>query len=197
MSPKYFVSNTRHQYLKLVTNARHYYLKLVTNINLQIDDNIQNLKWDSDDCVRFNIDESEIGNLVFDDSNRPWRLWDTAHENKNLPKKIHEASKLLLSQVSHKNVYSYSRALVKKAGCNGNIRGIGNSNRLALTIFVQMTVLAFRNMDESKQSKRPLDWIQRVDAMLLHFRGDHSSCDCLDRYLLIYRGPKIRVKIFA
>ena len=85
------ISNLSPKYL--VYNARHQYLKLVTNINLQIDDNIQNLKWDSDDCARFNIDESQIGNLVFDESNRPWRLWDTAHENKNLPKKIHDASK--------------------------------------------------------------------------------------------------------
>ena len=125
LSPKYFVTNACHQYLKLVTNARHqylklvtntrhhylklvtitrqHYLKIVTNINLQIDDNIQNLKWDSDDCVRFNIDESQIGDLVFDDSNRPWRLWDTAHENKNLPKKIHEASKC----------YSYDNGHIK------------------------------------------------------------------------------------
>ena len=73
---------------------------------------------------------------------------------------------------------------VKDAGCNGNIRGLGNKNRLYLTIFVQQTILAFHHMDESKQSKRPLDWIQRVDAMLLHFRGDHSACDCLERSVI-------------
>ena len=68
---------------------------------------MQTLKWDSDDCVRFNIDESEIGNAVFDDSNIPWRLWDAAHEIKNLPKKIHDVSKSLLSHLKLSYVKRY------------------------------------------------------------------------------------------
>ena len=58
-----------------------------------MENTIQTLKWDSDDCVRFNIDESEIGDSVFNEDNLPWRLWDAAHENKNLPRKIHDVSK--------------------------------------------------------------------------------------------------------
>ena len=162
-----------------------------------MEDTIKKLKWDSDDCVRFNIDESEIGDLVFNEDTLPWRLWDAAHENKNLPRKIHDVSKCnsFLFMKMIRNLYHL--ILVKAAGCNGNIRGLGNKNRLSLTVFVQMTFLAFYHMDESKQSKRPLDWIQRVDAMLLHFRGDHSACDCLERYEINDRGYKIRVhKVF-
>ena len=152
-----------------------------------MENTIQTLKWDSDDCVRFNIDESEIGDSVFNEDNLPWRLWDAAHENKNLPRKIHDVSKcnsFSFIVFFFKNLNSVIS--VKAAGCNGNIRGLGNKNRLYLTIFVQQTILAFHHMDESKQTKRPLDWIQRVDAMLSHFRGDHTACDCLERSVITF-----------
>ena len=58
-----------------------------------MENTMQTLKWDSDDCVRLNIDESEIGDSVFNENNLPWRLWDASHENKNLPRKIHDVSK--------------------------------------------------------------------------------------------------------
>ena len=139
---------------------------------------IETLRWDSDDCYRFGIDESEIGNLLFTDETQPMRLWDAAHENKNLPRKVHDVSKCYYIHI--KNIF-YSHDLVKDAKCNGNVRGLGNSNRLSLTLFIQQSILAFYKRPETKQSKRPLDWIEVVDAMLLHFVGDHSSCECLER----------------
>ena len=77
--------------------------------------------------------------------------------------------------------FFHSHDLVKDAKCNGNVRGLGNSNRLSLTLFIQQSILAFYKRPETKQSKRPLDWMEVVDAMLLHFVGDHSSCECLER----------------
>ena len=71
--------------------------------------------------------------------------------------------------------------LVKTAGCNGDTR-IGNKNKLDLVLFIKQTVLAFHHMDESSQSKRPLDWILRVDALLQHCKGDHSQCQILERH---------------
>ena len=70
---------------------------------------------------------------------------------------------------------------VKDAGCNGDTR-IGNQNKLDLVLFIKQSMLAFHKMDESSQSKRPLDWVLRVDAMLEHFRGDHSKCQILERH---------------
>ena len=139
---------------------------------------IETLRWDSDDCYRFEIDESEIGNLLFTDDTRPMRLWDAAHENKNLPRKVHDVSKCYYI---HIRSFFHSHDLVKAAKCNGDVRGLGNSNRLSLTIFIQQSILAFYKREEKHQSKRPLDWIEVVDAMLLHFLGDHSSCECLER----------------
>ena len=70
---------------------------------------------------------------------------------------------------------------VKSAKCNGDTR-IGNQNKLDLVLFIKQTMLAFHHMDESSQSKRPLDWIMRVDALLQHCKGDHSQCGILERY---------------
>ena len=78
--------------------------------------------------------------------------------------------------MGHNSVY-----LVKAAGCNGDTR-IGNQNKLDLVLFIKQSVLAFHHMDESSQSKRPLDWILRVDAILLHCKGDHSQCQILERH---------------
>ena len=71
--------------------------------------------------------------------------------------------------------------LVKNAKCNGDTR-IGNQNKLDLVLFIKQSMLAFHKMDESSQSKRPLDWIMRVDAMLEHFKGNHSKCEILERH---------------
>ena len=51
-----------------------------------------------------------------------------------------------------------------------------------LVLFIKQTMLAFHHMDESSQSKRPLDWIMRVDALLQHCKGDHSQCEILERH---------------
>ena len=56
-------------------------------------DTIINLKWDEDDCIRYGIDASDIGKNVFNESNRPIRLWDCAHELKNMNAKILDAGK--------------------------------------------------------------------------------------------------------
>ena len=56
-------------------------------------DTIKNLKWDEDDCIRYGIDASDIGTNVFNESNRPIRLWDCAHELKNMNAKILDAGK--------------------------------------------------------------------------------------------------------
>ena len=71
--------------------------------------------------------------------------------------------------------------LVKESGCNGDKRGIGNSRRLELTLFIQQSILAFHHLDDENEPKRPLHWVDRVDAMLCHFKGDHSKCAILER----------------
>ena len=67
------------------------------------------------------------------------------------------------------------------SGCNGDKLGLGNANRLTMTLFIQQSVLAFARLDESKQTKTPLMWVDRVDSMLEHFQGDHSKCAILER----------------
>ena len=48
------------------------------------------LQWNEDDQERFGITEDQIGQFVFTDENRPFRLYDQSHELKNLPSKIHD-----------------------------------------------------------------------------------------------------------
>lgn len=72
--------------------------------------------------------------------------------------------------------------LVKDAKANGNKLGIGNKNRLTLTLFIQHQVQAFHNMPETQQSKTPRDWCDRVEQMMNHFRGQHENCGILDRF---------------
>ena len=61
--------------------------------------------------------------------------------------------------------------------------GIGNKNRLTLTLFIQHQVQAFHNMPETQQSKTPRDWCDRVEQMMAHFRGQHENCGILDRFV--------------
>ena len=59
---------------------------------------------------------------------------------------------------------------------------MGNRNRLTLTLFIQHQVQAFHEMPETQQSKTPRDWCDRVEQMMVHFRGQHENCGILDRY---------------
>ena len=71
---------------------------------------------------------------------------------------------------------------MKNSKCNGDVRGIGNQSRLVMTLFIQQSVLAFARMSEENESKTPRMWVDRVDAMMDHFKGDHSKCSILERY---------------
>ena len=54
-----------------------------------------------------------------------------------------------------------------------------------MTLFIQQSVLAFDRLDEKQETKTPLMWVNRVDAMMKHFHGDHSDCSILERYVNI------------
>ena len=54
-----------------------------------------------------------------------------------------------------------------------------------MTLFIQQSVLAFDRLDETKESKTPLMWVNRVDAMMKHFQGDHSDYSILERFVNI------------
>ena len=69
--------------------------------------------------------------------------------------------------------------IVKKTGVNGNVKGIGNRNRLNLSIFIQMTMNEFADNDNTT----PRNWIDIVDAIILHCNGDHKDCSLLARLL--------------
>ena len=68
---------------------------------------------------------------------------------------------------------------VKRIGLNGNVKGLGNRNRLNLSIFIQMTMNDFAE----KQYRTPRDWVDIVDAIIQHCNGDHSSCSLLTRFM--------------
>ena len=61
------------------------------------------------------------------------------------------------------------------------MRGLGNESRLVMTLFIQQSVLAFARMSEEKESKTPRMWVDRVEVMMDHFKGDHSKCSILER----------------
>ena len=77
----------------------------------------------------------------------------------------------------------HSVYLVKDSGANGDKMGLGNRNRLTMTLFIQQQVQAFHKMPETQQTKRPRDWCDRVEQLMLHFRGDHQNCGILDRFI--------------
>ena len=80
------------------------------------------------------------------------------------------------------NFCIYCYFLVKSAGANGDKLGLGNRNRLNLTLFIQQCIQAFQDMPDVQQSKTPLDWVNRVHQIMNHFRGDHSNCGILERF---------------
>ena len=67
--------------------------------------------------------------------------------------------------------------LVKETGVNGNLKGIGNRNRLNLSIFIQMTMNDFAD----KEYRTPRDWVDIVDTIIMHCNGDHKDCALLAR----------------
>ena len=69
--------------------------------------------------------------------------------------------------------------LVKDTGVNGNVRGIGNRNRLNLSIFIQMTMNEFAD----KEYRTPREWVDIVEAVVLHCNGDHKDCSLLARFM--------------
>ena len=144
------------------------------------------LQWNEDDQERFGIDEDQIGQFVFTDDTRPFRLYDQSHELKNLPSKIHERGESYhMSHIflSHFLQFLFlSVFLVKDSKANGDKMGLGNRNRLTMTLFIQQSIQAFHELPEIQQSKTPLDWVNRVEQMMNHFRGDHSNCYILERF---------------
>ena len=73
--------------------------------------------------------------------------------------------------------------LVKDSKANGDKLGLGNRNRLTMTLFIQQQIQAFHEMPEIHESKTPRDWCDRVEQMMLHFRGKHENCSILERFL--------------
>ena len=69
--------------------------------------------------------------------------------------------------------------LVKATGVNGNLRGIGNKNRLNLSIFIQMTMNEFAD----KEQRTPRQWVDIADAVVSHCNGDHKDCSLLGRLM--------------
>ena len=149
------------------------------------------MQWDADDVERYDIEEEKIGQFVFTDDTRPFRLYDLSHELKNLPSRIHDRGESYhMSNISYDIIYIitisvYHWILVKSSGANGDKMGIGNRNRLNMTLFIQQSIQAFHEMPEVHQSKTPLDWVNRVHQILNHFRGDHTGCDILERFGLV------------
>ena len=72
--------------------------------------------------------------------------------------------------------------LVKDSGANGNVQGLGNRSRLDLTLFIQQVIQAFHEMPETHESKTPRDWVDRVEQLMRHFRGDHENCGIIERF---------------
>ena len=74
--------------------------------------------------------------------------------------------------------------LVKESGAYGDKMGIGNRNRLTMTLFIQQSIQAFHEVPEIQEAKTPLDWVNRVHQMMKHFQGDHTGCSILERFLV-------------
>ena len=63
---------------------------------------------------------------------------------------------------------------------NGNVRGIGNRNKLTLSIFIQNTMNDFAE----KEFSTPNDWVSTADAIILHCNGNHKDCSLLARKMV-------------
>ena len=123
--------------------------------DLSIEKTMKDMQWRHEDIDTFDIDEEIVGSKVFNEDTLPYRLYDASHESKNINGKI----KLMV------NTYGFNTKL-------------GGRNRLNLTLLVQSTMKEFKALDPSRT---PLQWIDRVDAILLHCKDDHSQCDLLGR----------------
>ena len=87
--------------------------------------------------------------------------------------------------------------LVKETpGVNGNVRGIGNRNRLNLSIFIQMTMNDFAD----KEFRTPREWVDIVEALIQHCNGDHKDCSLLSRLkgsnITKFSSPGIKVATY-
>ena len=117
---------------------------------------VANLRWREEDQVTFDLDSELVGEKVFKPDKAPFRLYDMSHESKNLNGKVKD--------------------LVEK---NGFKTLLGPRNRLHLTLFIQMTMKQFY---KEQSNPTPLKWIEHVDLILAHCRGNHSECDKLNRF---------------
>ena len=61
-----------------------------------MDETVESLCWNSDDPIRFNIDEDLVDEKCFNDDNKPLRLWDRSHAIKNVGKKVFDISESYL-----------------------------------------------------------------------------------------------------
>ena len=68
---------------------------------------------------------------------------------------------------------------VKNTRVNGNVRGIGNRNRINLSIFIQMTMNDFAD----KEYRTPREWVDIVEAIIQHCNNDHKDCSLLARFV--------------
>ena len=110
--------------------------------------------WRTEDCDTFDIEPDLVGTKVFNESNLPLRLFDAAHEGKNLGKKLKD--------------------LIVK---HGWVAKLGKRNRLHLTLLIQTEMDQFRKID----GQTPNKWIDLIDSILGHCKGDHQNCDELKR----------------
>ena len=51
-----------------------------------------------------------------------------------------------------------------------------------MTLFIQHEIQAFHKMPEIHEAKTPRDWCDRVEQIMLHFRGEHENCGLLERF---------------
>ena len=122
--------------------------------DLSIDENLRTMVWRTEDCDTFDIEPHLVGTNVFNESNMPLRLFDAAHEGKNLGKKL--------------------KVLIEK---HGWVAKLGKRNRLHLTLLIQTEMDRFREID----GQTPNKWIDLVDSVVSHCQGDHQNCDELKR----------------
>ena len=70
------------------------------------------MRWNSDDVIRFDIDESLVGEKCFNDENMPLRLWDRSHAIKNMGKKVFDISESYhMGHISYESSFPFSITL--------------------------------------------------------------------------------------
>ena len=122
--------------------------------DLSVDSNLETMVWRSEDQDTFGIEPDLVGTKVFDESTMPYRLFDAAHEGKNIGKKL--------------------KSLIET---NGFVAKLGKRNRLHLTLLIQTEVDQFHE----RENPTPNQWIDLVDSMLSHCQGNHENCGQLKR----------------